>query len=203
MTTVDAFMQQVEAKNPGETEFLQAVREVTESVMPVVERNPAYRNARILERMTEPERVIMFRVPWVDDPGQVQLNRGFRIEMSSDADDAKTLVKNGCLCISEGANMPTTPEGTDVFREARVLYGPGKAANAGGVATSGLEMAQNASHMRWTREEVDNRLHIIMRSIHEDCVKYGKQGDFIDYVVGANVAGFVKVADAMLDQGIV
>ncbi|MEZ4224766.1 MAG: NADP-specific glutamate dehydrogenase [Polyangiaceae bacterium] len=445
MTTVDEFMQQVEAKNPGETEFLQAVREVTESVMPVVERNPAYRNARILDRMTEPERVIMFRVPWVDDRGQVQINRGFRIEMSSalgpykgglrfhpqvrlgvlkflafeqvfknslttlqmgggkggsdfnpkgksdmevmrfcqafmselfrhigpntdvpagdvgvggreigylfgqykklrneftgvltgkginwggslirpeatgygavyfaqemlstrkrsvegctvaisgsgnvaqyaaekildlggkvvtlsdssgtivdndgidreklawvmdlknarrgriqeyvkqypkasylegkrpwgvkcdialpcaienelDHEDARTLVSNGCVCVSEGANMPSTPEAVDAFREARLLYGPGKAANAGGVATSGLEMAQNASHMRWTRDEVDHRLHIIMRSIHEDCVKYGTQGQYIDYVVGANVAGFVKVADAMLDQGIV
>ena len=444
-SSVDTFMERIQAKNPGETEFLQAVREVVESVMPVIERNPAYRNARVLERMTEPERAIMFRVPWVDDQGQVQVNRGFRIEMSSalgpykgglrfhpqvrlsvlkflafeqvfknslttlqmgggkggsdfdpkgksdmevmrfcqafmselfrhigpntdvpagdvgvgareigylfgqykklrneftgvltgkginwggslirpeatgygavyfaqemlatrgrsiegatvtvsgsgnvaqyavekindlggkvvslsdsggtifdpdgispeklawvmtlknvrrgrireytqqfttatfkegerpwkikcdialpcaienelDGADAKALVENGCICVSEGANMPTTPEGVDLFREAKTLYGPGKAANAGGVATSGLEMAQNATHMRWTRQEVDERLHIIMRSIHSDCVKYGKQGDFIDYVAGANIAGFVKVADSMLDQGIV
>ena len=444
-TSVDAFMERVQAKNPGETEFLQAVREVVESVMPVIERNPAYKNAKILERATEPERVIMFRVPWVDDQGQVQVNRGFRIEMNSalgpykgglrfhpqvrlgvlkflafeqvfknslttlqmgggkggsdfdpkgksdmevmrfcqafmselfrhigpntdvpagdvgvgareigylfgqykklrneftgvltgkginwggslirpeatgygatyfaqemlatrgrsfegatvtvsgsgnvaqyavekvnelggkvvslsdsagtifdpdgigpdklawvmnlknirrgriaeyvaqypgasyregqrpwgipceialpcaienelDGNDAQTLVKNGCICVSEGANMPTTPEGVSVFREAHLLYGPGKAANAGGVATSGLEMAQNAAHLSWTREEVDNRLHIIMRSIHTECVKYGKQGEFIDYVAGANIAGFVKVADSMLDQGIV
>jgi len=444
-SSVDTFMERIQAKNPGETEFLQAVREVVESVMPVIERNPAYRNARVLERMTEPERAIMFRVPWVDDQGQVQVNRGFRIEMSSalgpykgglrfhpqvrlsvlkflafeqvfknslttlqmgggkggsdfdpkgksdmevmrfcqafmselfrhigpntdvpagdvgvgareigylfgqykklrneftgvltgkginwggslirpeatgygavyfaqemlatrgrsiegatvtvsgsgnvaqyavekindlggkvvslsdsggsifdpegispeklawvmnlknvrrgrireyaqqfttatfkegerpwkikcdialpcaienelDGADAKALVENGCICVSEGANMPTTPDGVDLFREAKTLYGPGKAANAGGVATSGLEMAQNATHMRWTRQEVDERLHIIMRSIHSDCVKYGKQGDYIDYVAGANIAGFVKVADSMLDQGIV
>jgi glutamate dehydrogenase (NADP+) len=444
-TSVDTFMEKIQAKNPGETEFLQAVREVVESVMPVIERNPAYRNSKVLERMTEPERVIMFRVPWVDDQGQVQVNRGFRIEMSSalgpykgglrfhpqvrlsvlkflafeqvfknslttlqmgggkggsdfdpkgksdmevmrfcqafmselsrhigpntdvpagdvgvgareigylfgqykklrneftgvltgkginwggslirpeatgygavyfaqemlatrgreikgstvtvsgsgnvaqyavekindfggkvvslsdsagtihdpdginaeklawvmnlknvrrgrireyvqqfpkstykegerpwgikcdialpcaienelSADDARTLVKNGCVCVSEGANMPTTPEGIEVFRENKILYAPGKAANAGGVATSGLEMAQNAQHLSWTREEVDNRLHIIMKSIHSECVKYGKQGDYIDYVIGANIAGFVKVADSMLDQGIV
>ncbi len=444
-SSVDAFMDRLQNKNPGETEFLQAAREVVESVMPVIEKNPAYKNARILERMTEPERVIMFRVPWVDDRGEVQVNRGFRIEMNSalgpykgglrfhpqvrlgvlkflafeqvfknslttlqmgggkggsdfdpkgksdmevmrfcqafmtelsrhigpntdvpagdvgvgareigylfgqykklrneftgvltgkglnwggslirpeatgygavyfaqemlamkkreikgmtvtvsgsgnvaqyavekinelggkvvtlsdsggaihdpdgigpeklawvmklkndrrgriheyeqqfkgskfieggkawaipcdialpcaienelDGDDARTLVKNGCICVSEGANMPTTPEGIDVFRDSKVLYGPGKAANAGGVATSGLEMAQNSQHMSWTRKEVDDRLHIIMRSIHAECVKHGKQGEFVDYVVGANIAGFVKVADAMLDQGIV
>jgi glutamate dehydrogenase (NADP+) len=445
MTAVTAFMERLQAKNPGETEFLQAVGEVVESVMPVIERNPAYKNARILERMTEPERAIMFRVPWVDDRGEVQVNRGFRIEMNSalgpykgglrfhpqvrlgvlkflafeqvfknslttlqmgggkggadfdpkgksdmevmrfcqafmselfrhigpntdvpagdvgvgareigylfgqykkltneftgvltgkginwggslirpeatgygavyfaqemlatrgreikgstvavsgsgnvaqytvekinhlggkvislsdsagtihdpdgigpeklawvmnlknvrrgrireyqaqfpkstfkegtrpwnipcdiafpsaienelDKDDARALVKNGCMCVSEGANMPTTPEGVDVFREAKILYGPGKAANAGGVATSGLEMAQNASRLSWTRDEVDKRLHIIMRQIHAECVKYGKDGDHVDYVAGANIAGFVKVADSMLDQGIV
>ncbi len=438
-------MAHAEAKNPGETEFLQAVREVVESVMPVVETTPAYRNARILERMIEPERAIMFRVPWVDDRGDVHVNRGFRVEMNSalgpykgglrfhpkvklgvlkflafeqvyknslttlrmgggkggsdfdpkgksdmevmrfcqqfmselfrhigantdvpagdvgvgareigylfgqykklrneftgvltgkglnwggslirpeatgygavyfasemmavrdqgikgskvtisgsgnvaqyaaekiielggtvltlsdsggtivdedgiDAEklawvmklknvrrgriheyvkqfsnakylegerpwqvpcdialpcaienevseeDAKTLVANGCKVVSEGANMPTVPGGVDVFLNAKIMYGPGKAANAGGVATSGLEMAQNATHMSWTREEVDSRLHIIMKSIHSDCVKYGRDGDFVDYVKGANIAGFVKVADAMMDQGIV
>ncbi len=444
-SSVDAFMERAEAKNSGETEFLQAVREVVESVMPVVQQNPAYKSAKILERMIEPERAIMFRVPWVDDRGHVQVNRGFRIEMNStlgpykgglrfhpqvklsvlkflafeqvfknslttlqmgggkggsdfdpkgksdlevmrfcqafmselfrhigphtdvpagdvgvgareigylfgqykklrneftgvltgkgiswggslirpeatgygavyfaqemlatrgrsiegsvaavsgsgnvaqyatekiielggkvvtlsdsggtvhdpdgiDAEkldwvmqlknvrrgriheyvkqypkatfhegrrpwgvkcdialpcaienelnegEAKELVENGCVCVSEGANMPTVPGGVGVFQHAKILYGPGKAANAGGVATSGLEMAQNATHMSWTREEVDSRLHIIMRSIHSDCVKYGKNGDFVDYVAGANVAGFVKVADAMLDQGVV
>jgi len=118
-------------------------------------------------------------------------------------EDAKTLVANGCICVSEGANMPTVPEGVDVFLNAKILYGPGKAANAGGVAVSGLEMAQNRSFMRWTREEVDSRLQEIMISIHESCLKYGKEGDFTNYVKGANIAGFVKVADAMLQQGVV
>ena len=442
---VDNFMQQVTEKNPGEVEFHQAVREVVESVMPVVESTPAYRRAKILDRICEPERVIMFRVPWVDDRGDVVVNRGFRIEMSSaigpykgglrfhpsvnlgilkflafeqvfknslttlpmgggkggsdfdpkgksdnevmrfcqafmaelsrhigpntdvpagdigvggreigflfgqykklrneftgvltgkglnwggslirpeatgygavyfaqemlgsrgeglkgkvatvsgsgnvaqytveklnelgakavtlsdsagsivdmdgidgeklawvmelknvrrgrireyvdkypkakylegmrpwsvkcdlafpsatqneiDAADAKTLVANGCTCVSEGANMPTVPDGVDVFQGAKILYGPGKAANAGGVATSGLEMSQNALHLNWTREEVDGRLQTIMKSIHAACVIHGKDGDFVNYVKGANVAGFIKVADAMLDQGVV
>ena len=439
------FMQRLVAKNPGEVEFHQAVREVIECVLPLVEATPAYRNAKILERIVEPERVILFRVPWVDDRGEVQINRGFRIEMNSaigpykgglrlhptvnlgvlkflafeqvfknslttlsmggakggsdfdpkgksdnevmrfcqsfmnelfryigpdtdvpagdigvggreigylfgqykkivnrfcgvltgkgleyggslirpeatgygavyfaeemlnacgdsvkgkiatvsgsgnvaqytveklnqygakvvtlsdsagtivdmdgicaeklawvmdlknvrrgrireycdkfkgakylgnerpwsvkcdlafpsatqnevSQDDAKTLVKNGCRCVAEGANMPTVPEGVDVFLEAKILYGPGKAANAGGVATSGLEMTQNAGVMKWPREEVDSRLHEIMKSIHANCVKYGKDGSFTNYVRGANIAGFVKVADAMLAQGVV
>jgi len=438
-------MDEVKTKNPAEPEFHQAVHEVVESVMPVVESVPAYRQAKILERMVEPERVLMFRVPWVDDRGNVQVNRGFRIEMNSaigpykgglrfhpsvnlgilkflafeqvfknslttlpmgggkggsdfdpkgksdmevmrfcqsfmselsrhigpntdvpagdigvggrelgylfgqykklrneftgvltgkglnwggslirpeatgygavyfaeemlatrgdslkgktvlvsgsgnvaqytvekvntfggkvitlsdsngtivdkngidaekldwvmnlknvrrgrireyvdqfkgseyiegkrpwdldcdvafpsatqnevSADDAKTLVKNGCVCVSEGANMPTVPEGVEVFIEEKILYGPGKAANAGGVATSGLEMAQNAQHISWKREEVEDRLHHIMQSIHAMCVEHGKEGDFVDYVKGANIAGFIKVADSMLDQGIV
>ena len=99
--------------------------------------------------------------------------------------------------------MPSTPEAIEVYQETKILYGPGKAANAGGVATSGLEMAQNASHMSWPREEVDRRLHGIMKSIHTACAEHGKTGDYIDYVRGANIAGFIKVADAMLDQGIV
>ena len=442
---VAEFMEQVVSKNPGEQEFHQAVREVVESVMPVVEATPAYRKAKILERIVEPERVMTFRVPWVDDHGEVQVNRGFRIEMSSaigpykgglrfhptvtlgvlkflafeqvfknslttlsmgggkggsdfdpkgksdvevmrfcqsfmselfrhigpdtdvpagdigvggreigflfgqykkivnrfcgvltgkgleyggsllrpeatgygavyfaqemlatrgdsprgktavvsgsgnvaqytveklnelgakvitlsdsngtivdkngidaeklrwvlelknirrgriseyadkfkgaeyladkkpwcvpcdlafpsatqneiDMDDAETLVKNGCFCVAEGANMPTVPDGVDVFLEAKILYGPGKAANAGGVATSGLEMTQNAGVTRWTREEVDQKLQQIMKSIHANCVQYGTEGTFTNYVRGANVAGFVKVADAMLAQGIV
>ena len=442
---VEEFMQKVVAKNPGEHEFHQAVREVVESVLPVYDATPAYREANILERIVEPERVIMFRVPWMDDQGKVQVNRGFRIEMSSaigpykgglrfhptvylgllkflafeqifknslttlsmgggkggsdfdpkgksdnevmrfcqsfmselfrhigpdtdvpagdigvggreigfmfgqykklanrfcgaltgkamsyagslirpeatgygavyfaqemlatrgestegkvaavsgsgnvfqytaekvlqlggkvvtvsdsggmvfdndgideeklawimdlknvrrgriheyaqqfkgaeyfpgerpwgvkcdlafpsatqneiDQDDAKTLVKNGCVCVSEGANMPSTPEAVDVFQEAGVLYGPGKAANAGGVAVSGLEMSQNAGCLRRSREEVDSQLQGIMRAIHQSCVLYGKRNGKVDYVQGANIAGFVKVADAMLQQGIV
>ena len=444
-SSVAEFMGRVIAKNPQEHEFHQAVREVAESVMPVVEATPAYRQAKILDRMVEPERVIMFRVPWVDDQGEVQVNRGFRIQMNSaigpykgglrfhptvtlgvlkflafeqvlknslttlpmgggkggsdfdpkgksdievmrfcqafmselfrhigaetdvpagdigvggreigflfgqykklancftgvltgkgleyggslirpeatgygavyfaeemlkgrgdsvrgktaavsgsgnvaqytvekllqlgakvvtlsdslgtivdedgidaqklawimdlknvrrgrmreyvekfnrakyiagqkpwgvkcdlafpsatqneiDANDAKTLVANGCTCVSEGANMPTVPEGVDVFLEAKILYGPGKAANAGGVAVSGLEMSQNHGMARWPREEVDQKLHGIMKSIHANCVKYGKTGSFVNYVQGANVAGFVKVADAMLQHGVV
>jgi glutamate dehydrogenase (NADP+) len=121
-----------------------------------------------------------------------------------DAEDAKSLVKNGCICVAEGANMPSTPEAARVFQEQKILYGPGKAANAGGVATSGLEMSQNSLKLSWTREEVDHRLLIIMKSIHKSCLDaaetYGKKGD---YVTGANIAGFMKVAKAMLAYGIV
>jgi len=117
--------------------------------------------------------------------------------------DAKALVKNGCMAVGEGANMPSTPEAIKVFQKAKILYAPGKASNAGGVATSGLEMSQNSMRLSWTREEVDTRLHNIMIAIHEQCVKYGKEGKYVDYVKGANIAGFVKVADAMLAQGLV
>ena len=117
--------------------------------------------------------------------------------------DAKTLVENGCICVSEGANMPSEPDAINVYLQNKILYGPGKAANAGGVAVSGLEMSQNATSMHWSREEVDDRLLNIMRSIHKSCEKYGKDGDFINYVKGANIAGFIKVADSMLDQGVV
>lgn len=443
---IQSVLDLVKSRNPGETEFFQAVHEVLESLGPAIERNPKYREHRILERITEPERVLMFRVPWIDDKGQVQVNRGFRIEMSSaigpykgglrfhpsvylgilkflafeqvfknslttlpmgggkggsDFDpkgksdnevmrfcqsfmtelckhigastdvpagdigvggreigflfgqykrirneftgvltgkglnwggslirpeatgygcvyfaenmlatqgdsfekkvctvsgsgnvaqytvekvnqlggkcvtlsdssgtiydpagineeklayvmelknirrgrikeyadkfkgveylegkrpwgikcdcafpsatqneisesDAKTLIKNGCKLVSEGANMPTEPGGIEVFLENKILYGPGKAANAGGVAVSGLEMAQNAQHTNWTREEVDRRLKDIMNAIHTQvknaCEQYGMPGN---YVAGANIAGFIKVADAMLDQGVV
>jgi len=121
-----------------------------------------------------------------------------------DADDAKTLVKNGCYLVAEGANMPSTPEAIEQFIEKKILYGPGKAANAGGVATSGLEMAQNSQRISWTREEVDKRLHDIMIAIHKQCYdaaeEYGQPGNL---VMGANIAGFVKVADAMMDHGLV
>jgi len=119
-------------------------------------------------------------------------------------EEAKTLVNNGCICVSEGANMPSTPEAVEVFLNAKILFAPGKASNAGGVSTSGLEMSQNSLRLSWSAEEVDEKLKGIMSNIHESCVKYGKQSDgFIDYVKGANVAGFVKVADAMLGQGVV
>ena len=443
---LDEFMAKIIAKNQGEKEFHQAVMEVAESLIPFLEENPKYKAAKILERIAEPERVIMFRVPWLDDKGDIQINRGFRIEMNSaigpykgglrfhptvnlgilkflafeqvfknslttlpmgggkggsdfdpkgksdnevmrfcqsfmtelqrhigpdtdvpagdigvggreigfmfgqykrlrneftgvltgkgldwggslirpeatgygqvyfaeemlktrgldfkgkiatvsgsgnvaqyatqkftqlggkvvtlsdsegyiydpmgidaeklafvmnlknvkrgrikeycnkyseakyvegkrpwevkcdvalpsatqneiDGDDAKALVKNGCICVSEGANMPSTPEAIEVYLAAKILYGPGKAANAGGVATSGLEMSQNSMRMSWSREEVDSKLHTIMINIHKNCVKYGTEPDgFINYVKGANIGGFVKVAEAMLAQGLV
>jgi glutamate dehydrogenase (NADP+) len=118
--------------------------------------------------------------------------------------DAKMLVENECICVAEGANMPSTPEAVEVFLKAKILFAPGKASNAGGVATSGLEMSQNSLRLSWTREEVDDRLKRIMYDIHQSCVKYGTESDgFVDYVKGANIAGFVKVADAMLAQGVV
>ncbi|HNW50178.1 MAG TPA: NADP-specific glutamate dehydrogenase [Prolixibacteraceae bacterium] len=442
---VNEFMAKVIAKNPGESEFHQAVKEVVESLMPFIEANPKYKEAKILERMAEPERVIMFRVAWVDDNGEIQINRGYRIQMSSaigpykggirlhptvnlgilkflafeqvlknslttlpmggakggsdfdpkgksdneimrfcqafmtelckhigadtdvpagdigtggreigfmfgqykkirnefvgvltgkglewggslirpeatgygsvyfademlktrkdnlkgkvclvsgsgnvaqytvekllqmgakpvtlsdssgyiydpagidaeklawvmelknirrgriseyakqfnckfvegktpwgekcdcafpsatqnevNEDDAKMLIKNGCTLVSEGANMPSTPEAIEVYIKAKILYGPGKAANAGGVATSGLEMTQNSMRLPWSREEVDAKLHQIMINIHQTCVKYGTQPDgFINYMVGANVGGFIKVADAMIAQGVI
>jgi glutamate dehydrogenase (NADP+) len=119
-------------------------------------------------------------------------------------DEAKTLVDNGCICVGEGANMPCTPDAIEVFLKEKILFSPGKASNAGGVATSGLEMSQNSLRLSWTAEEVDNKLHAIMNDIHEACVEYGTDKDgFTDYVKGANIAGFVKVADAMLAQGVV
>ena len=119
-------------------------------------------------------------------------------------DEAKILIDNGCMCISEGANMPSTPEAMHTFQKAGILFAPGKASNAGGVATSGLEMSQNSLRLSWTRKEVDEKLQDIMEDIHDSCVQYGKNDDgSIDYVKGANIAGFVKVADAMLAQGVV
>jgi glutamate dehydrogenase (NADP+) len=126
------------------------------------------------------------------------------IQNELNEEDAKQLIANGCICVGEGANMPCTPEAVEVFHKAKILFSPGKASNAGGVATSGLEMSQNSLRYNWTAEEVDQKLHRIMIDIHDACVKYGKQADgFIDYVKGANIAGFVKVADAMLAQGLV
>lgn len=443
---VNDFMAKIIAKNPGECEFHQAVKEVAESLMPFIEENPKYKAAKILERMAEPERVIIFRVPWIDDKGEVQINRGYRIQMNSaigpykgglrfhptvnlgilkflafeqtlknslttlpmgggkggsdfdpkgksdnevmrfcqsfmtelerhigadtdvpagdigvggreigylfgqykrlrneftgvltgkglqwggslirpeatgyglvyfaqemlktqgksfqgqtvvvsgsgnvaqyavqkatelgakvvtmsdsngyiyDADgidaeklaymqeiknvrrgrvkeyvekypsakyvdgkkpwevkcdialpcatqneiqveDAEKLIANGCFALAEGANMPSTNEAIEVYQKARILYAPGKASNAGGVATSGLEMTQNSMRLPWTREEVDAKLHQIMINIHATCVKYGQEVDgHINYVKGANLGGFIKVADTMIAQGIV
>jgi len=442
---VKEFMAKIVAKNPGEVEFHQAVEEVVTSIIPYVEENPKYKAAKILERIAEPERVILFRVPWKDDKGEIQINKGYRIEMNSaigpykgglrfhptvtlgmlkflayeqvfknslttlpmgggkggsdfdpkgksdnevmafcqsfmtelckhigpntdvpagdigvggreigflfgqykrirneftgvltgkgrewggslirpeatgygqvyfaqemlkvrgdslkgkictvsgsgnvaqyatekatelggkvvtlsdssgfiydpdgidaeklayvmelknvkrgrikeyadkygceyyegkrpwgikcdvalpsatqnevDEEDAKTLVANGCILVSEGANMPSTPEAIEVYQNSKIMYGPGKAANAGGVAVSGLEMSQNSLRLSWTREEVDGKLQQIMKDIHATCLKYGpKEGDYVDYVTGANIGGFVKVADAMMAQGYV
>jgi glutamate dehydrogenase (NADP+) len=444
--SIHSFVEAVAKKNPNEPEFLQAVKEVAETVIPFIEQNKKYQNQMLLERMVEPERVIMFRVTWIDDAGKTQVNRGYRIQMNSaigpykggirfhpsvnlsilkflafeqtfknslttlpmgggkggsdfdpkgksdieimrfcqsfmtelskhigadtdvpagdigvggrevgymfgqykrlrneftgvltgkgisfggslirpeatgygnvyfaqsmlntrgdsfkgkivtvsgsgnvaqyaaekatelggkvvtlsdssgyiyDADgidaeklahvmhiknelrariseyvkkypnakyvdgkrpwevkcdialpcatqnelnetEAKALIANGCICVSEGANMPSTPEAIEAFLKAKILFAPGKASNAGGVATSGLEMSQNSLRLSWTSEEVDQRLKGIMDNIHEACVKYGSDGKgYVDYVKGANVAGFVKVADAMLGQGVV
>ena len=119
-------------------------------------------------------------------------------------EEAQTLVKNGCVCVAEGANMPSTPEAVEVFQKNKILFAPGKTANAGGVATSGLEMSQNSMRVSWTPEEIDQRLHRIMKNIHASCVKYGtEESGYINYVKGANIAGFIKVANAMMAQGIV
>ena len=444
--SVKKFVSKVEKLNPNEPEFLQAVIEVAEAIIPFIEENETYQNKKLLERMSEPERVIMFRVPWTDDNGEIQVNKGYRVEFSSligpykgglrfhptvnlsilkflgfeqvfknslttlpmgggkggsnfdpkgksdaevmrfcqsfmtelskhigpntdvpagdigvggreigflfgqykrirneftgvltgkgmtyggslirpeatgygtvyfaqsmletrgnsfnsktvaisgsgnvaqyatekviefggkvvtlsdssgyiydsegidseklayvmdlknvkrgrikeyadkypsakyfegkrpwevpcdvalpcatqnevDEDDAAKLMSNNCICVAEGANMPSTPAAIEVFLKNKILYAPGKAANAGGVATSGLEMSQNSLRLNWTRKEVDDKLHQIMNDIHAACVKYGKDGDgYVDYVKGANIAGFVKLADAMIDQGVV
>tara|TARA_B100000941_G_C28504684_1_gene556525 strand:+ start:129 stop:1466 length:1338 start_codon:yes stop_codon:yes gene_type:complete len=117
--------------------------------------------------------------------------------------DAKNLINNGCICVAEGANMPTETDAVHEFIKNKILFGPGKAANAGGVAVSGLEMSQNSMRISWSRDEVDQRLNQIMKDIHSQCTEYGKEGDFINYVKGANIAGFIKVADSMIDQGVV
>jgi glutamate dehydrogenase (NADP+) len=140
--------------------------------------------------------------PWAI-PEKVDIALPCATQNELNEEEATALVKAGCLCVSEGANMPSTPGAIEVFLKNKMLYGPGKAANAGGVATSGLEMSQNSLRMGWSREEVDKHLHGIMVAIHNQCVEYGKAGDFINYVNGANIAGFLKVARAMIDQGVV
>ena len=135
-------------------------------------------------------------------PCQVALPCATQNEL--EGEDAKTLIENGCVCVAEGANMPSTPEAIHAFHDAKILFAPGKASNAGGVATSGLEMSQNSLRISWTREEVDKRLKGIMSDIHDSCIEYGMESDdYCNYVKGANIAGFVKVADAMLAQGVI
>tara|TARA_Y100000814_G_C12288248_1_gene387504 strand:- start:202 stop:1095 length:894 start_codon:yes stop_codon:yes gene_type:complete len=119
------------------------------------------------------------------------------------ADDAKKLIQNNCQCVVEGANMPTEPDAVEILIENKVLFAPGKAANAGGVAVSGLEMSQNSMFSSWSREEVDSKLKVIMKSIHQQCINYGEEDGYTNYIKGANIAGFIKVADSMLDQGVV
>jgi glutamate dehydrogenase (NADP+) len=139
--------------------------------------------------------------PW-DVPCDVALPCATQNEL--DGEHAKVLIKNGCICVAEGANMPSTPEAIHEFHEAKILFAPGKASNAGGVATSGLEMSQNSLRISWTREEVDERLRKIMEDIHNSCIEYGRDEEgYCNYVKGANIAGFVKVADAMLAQGVI
>ena len=139
--------------------------------------------------------------PWFEK-ADIALPSATQNEINEEA--AKALIANGVFAVSEGANMPSTPEAIKVFQDAKILYSPGKAANAGGVAVSGLEMSQNSERLRWSREEVDTKLHDIMNDIHDNCVKYGTEADgYINYVKGANVAGFLKVAKAMMAQGIV
>jgi glutamate dehydrogenase (NADP+) len=140
------------------------------------------------------------KTPW-EVPCDIALPCATQNELGES--DAQTLVKNGCFCVGEGANMPSTPKAIEVFTAHNVLFAPGKASNAGGVAVSGLEMAQNSLRYSWSREEVDQRLQSIMKGIHQSCVTYGKEKEHINYVKGANIAGFVKVADAMLAQGVV
>jgi glutamate dehydrogenase (NADP+) len=137
-------------------------------------------------------------------PGKVDVALPCATQNELNGEEAKALLEKGCMCVAEGANMPSTPEAIAAFHEAKILFSPGKASNAGGVATSGLEMSQNSLRLSWTAEEVDEKLHGIMVSIHEACVEYGKDASgYVDYVKGANIAGFVKVADSMIDQGLV
>jgi glutamate dehydrogenase (NADP+) len=149
-----------------------------------------------------------YKVPFVKGkrPWEVKCDIAFPCATQNELDekDAKNLIKNGVMCVTEGANMPCTPEAMHAFQKAKILFAPGKASNAGGVATSGLEMTQNAMHLSWTKEEVNSKLQEIMIKIHEQCVKFGKEKDgYINYVKGSNIAGFIKVADAMCDQGVV
>jgi glutamate dehydrogenase (NADP+) len=136
-------------------------------------------------------------------PCDIQVALPCATQNELDVNDAKLLIDKGLVLVAEGANMPSTPEAVEMFHDAKIAFAPGKASNAGGVATSGLEMSQNSLRLSWTAEEVDEKLHNIMKSIHSACVKYGTNGNYIDYVKGANIAGFVKVADSMIDQGVV
>ena len=140
------------------------------------------------------------KTPW-EIPCDIALPCATQNELNEH--DAKILIKNGCICVSEGANMPCEPEAIIVFKINKILYAPGKASNAGGVAVSGLEMAQNSLRYSWSREEVDSKLKEIMKDIHNSCLIHGQEKNYVNYEKGANIAGFIKVADAMLAQGVV
>ena len=140
------------------------------------------------------------KTPW-DIPCDIALPCATQNELNKK--DAESLIKNGCICVSEGANMPCMPEAISIFRENKILFAPGKASNAGGVAVSGLEMAQNSLRYSWSREEVDSKLKDIMLDIHNSCITHGLEKGYVNYEKGANIAGFIKVADAMLAQGVV
>ncbi|HEY8352894.1 MAG TPA: NADP-specific glutamate dehydrogenase [Sphingomonadales bacterium] len=184
----DGYVYDPEGFTPGKLAHLQEIKNV--------------RYGRVSEYAAEAGlKYVAGRRPW-EVPVDVALPCAVQNELNES--DAETLIRNGVVCVAEGANMPTTTKAFRMFLSAGVLFGPGKASNAGGVATSGLEMAQNAMRINWPREEVDQRLHTIMRGIHEVCVQYGTEADgSVNYVKGANIAGFAKVADAMLAQGIV
>ena len=152
-----------------------------------------------LEKYPE-AKFVMGKAPW-EVPCEVALPCATQNELKEK--DASLLIKNGCICLGEGANMPSTPKAIHQFTNHGVLYAPGKASNAGGVAVSGLEMAQNSLRYNWSREEVDAKLQSIMADIHRSCLDFGKEKSYVNYVKGANIAGFVKVADAMLAQGVV
>jgi glutamate dehydrogenase (NADP+) len=160
------------------------------------------RRGRISEYATQfpGSKFVEGKRPWAEK-ADVALPCATQNELNGE--EAATLISNGCICVAEGANMPSTPEAITAFHEAKILFAPGKASNAGGVATSGLEMSQNSLRLSWTAEEVDEKLHNIMVSIHKACVAYGTSDGYTDYVKGANIAGFVKVADSMIDQGVV
>jgi len=160
------------------------------------------RRGRISEYTTQfpGSKFVEGKRPW-NEKADVALPCATQNELNGE--EAATLVANGCICVAEGANMPSTPEAISEFHKAKILFAPGKASNAGGVATSGLEMSQNSLRLSWTAEEVDEKLHNIMVSIHKACVAYGTSNGYTDYVKGANIAGFVKVADSMIDQGVV
>jgi glutamate dehydrogenase/leucine dehydrogenase len=201
-------------RNPDEHEFHQAVYEVAADVIPFIF-DPGGIDAEKLEYIKELKNVKQGRLFEYAQKYGIEYQAGKRpwsiacdlafpcaTQNEIDGQDAATLVKNGCIAVAEGANMPTDKHGCEVFLKAGILYAPSKAANAGGVAVSGLEMTQNSMRLAWPREDVDRRLREIIDKIHAQCVQYGTEKDFVNYHKGANIAGFIKVADAVMALGI-